>query len=73
MKEDERILGDGEFAQSVLESAKEQVEKRYRLKAQGYDLEKLALRVSRIVGMDTEQVWAPGKHPMTVKARCLLC
>jgi hypothetical protein len=73
MKGDERILGDGEFTQSVLDSAKEQVEQRYRLKAQDYNLDKIALRVSTILGLEPEQVWAQGKHPMTVKARSLLC
>jgi len=73
MKGDERILGDGEFTQSVLDSAKEQVEQRYRLEAQGYNLDKAALRVSTVLGLDPEQIWAPGKHPMTVKARSLLC
>jgi hypothetical protein len=32
---DERILGDGEFTQSVLDEAKERLEERYRLQAQG--------------------------------------
>jgi hypothetical protein len=71
MKGDERILGDGEFAQSVLDAAKEQYEDRYLLKAQGYDLDKVAKRVSTLLGIKPEQVWAPGKHPLTVKARSL--
>jgi REP element-mobilizing transposase RayT len=73
MKGDERILGDGEFAQSVLDAAKEQYEDRYLLKAQGYDLDKVAKRVSTLLGIKPEQVWAPGKHPLTVKARSLVC
>jgi REP element-mobilizing transposase RayT len=73
IKGDERILGDGDFTQSVLDSAKEQVEQRYRLKAQGYDLDKVALRVSNVLEMEQAQIWAPGKHPKTVKARSLLC
>jgi putative transposase len=32
-------------------------------------LEKIAIRV----GVDPEQVWAAGKHPITVKARSLMC
>jgi REP element-mobilizing transposase RayT len=73
MKGDERILGDGDFTQSVLDSAKEQFEQRYHLKAQGYNLDKIALRVSNVLGVEPKQVWAAGKHPMTVKARSLLC
>jgi putative transposase len=73
MKGDERILGDGEFAQSVLDAAKEQYEERYLLQAQGHDLETVAQRVSALLGINPEQVWASGKHPLTVKARSLLC
>ena len=73
MKSDERILGDGEFTQAILDRAQEHLEERYRLKAQGYDLEKVTLRVSSELGIDAEQVWRAGKHPLTVKARSLLC
>ena len=73
MKSDERILGDGEFAQTVLDEAKERFEERYRLRAQGYDLGKVTDRVSSELGIDPEQVWSYGKHPLTVKARSLLC
>ncbi len=72
MKSDERILGDGEFAQFVLDEAKERLEERYELKTQGYDLDKVTIRVSSELGIDPEQVWMPGKHPITVKARSLL-
>ncbi len=73
MKSDERILGDGDFTQSVLDEAKERLEERYRLQAQGYDLEKVTIRVSSELGIDPERVWMAGKHPLTVKARSLLC
>jgi len=73
MKSDERILGDGEFTQFVLDKAKERLEERYRLQAQGYDLNKVALRVSSELGIDPAQVWSYGKHPLTVKARSLFC
>jgi REP element-mobilizing transposase RayT len=73
MKGDERILGDGEFAQTILDAAKEKYEESYRLQAQGYDLDKVAKRVGAILGIEPEQVWAAGKQPITVKARSLLC
>ncbi len=73
MKSDERILGDGEFTQFVLNEARERLEERYPLKAQGYDLDKVTIRVSSALGIVPEQVWLPGKHPLTVKARSLLC
>ena len=62
MKSDERILGDVEFAQFVLDDAKGRLEERYRLKTQGYDLDKVAIRVSSELGINPQQVWRPGKH-----------
>jgi putative transposase len=73
IKSDERILGDGEFTQFVLDEAKERIEERYGLQVQGYDIDKVTIRVSSELGIDPEQVWTPGKHPITVKARSLLC
>ena len=73
MKSDERILGDGEFTQFVLDEARERLEERYRLQAQGYDLDKVTLRVSSELGIDPEQVWRYGKNRLTVRARSLLC
>ena len=69
MKSDERILGDGEFTQFVLDEARERLQERYGLQAQGYDLDKVTIRVSSELGIDPEQVCEPGKHPITVKAR----
>ena len=66
-------MGDGEFAQSVLNEARERLEERYRLRSEGYDLDKVTLRVSYELGIEPEQVWRSGKHPLTVKARSLLC
>ena len=73
MKSDERILGDGEFTQAVLDQAQERLEERYRLEVLGYDLEKVTMRVSSELGIDPEKVWRAGKYPLTVKARSLLC
>ena len=36
-------------------------------------MEKVTIRVSSELGIDPEQVWTVGKHPITVKARSLMC
>jgi putative transposase len=36
-------------------------------------LEKITIRISSELVVDPEQVWAAGKHPITVKARSLMC
>lgn len=73
MKGDERILGDGEFVRQSLRQANEQLERKYRVRSQGYDIEKIAGRVGRLMEIPIEQVFAPGKNRHRVKARSLLC
>ena len=70
---DERILGDGDFVEQVLCQAQEHMEKRYELQAHGYDLDKIAERVSEAMGLDQSEIWAPGKERKRVNARSLLC
>ena len=72
-KGDERILGDGDFVESVLAQAKEGFERKYRLKAKGVDVKTITRRVAEIMAIEPDQVWAQGKQPKTVKARSLLC
>ena len=66
-------LGDGEFVEKVLAQAQEAFERKYRLKAKGIDIDKVAERVAEIVGIDPAEVWAAGKQPKLVQARSLLC
>jgi len=72
-KGDERILGDGEFVESVLSQAREAFEEKYRLKAEGVDVENIAERVAEIVGIPVSEIWCSGKQPERVLARDLLC
>jgi hypothetical protein len=73
MKGDERILGDGEFVQSVLDAAKEQYDERCRVQSNSCDYDRVVNCVATLLEIQPEQVSAPGKHPLTVKARSLLC
>ena len=70
---DERILGDGDFVEQVLAQAQEQMERRYELQARGYDLDKIAKRVSQVMGLELSEIWAPGKERKRVNARSVLC
>jgi REP element-mobilizing transposase RayT len=72
-KSDERILGDSDFVQSVLSAQDEQLEARYRLEAQGYNFSYALSRVAQLSGLDTEQIIRPGKQPLRLYARSLLC
>ncbi len=42
LKSDERVLGDSDFVERVLKIADESLERKYHLKSQGYDIDKLA-------------------------------
>jgi hypothetical protein len=70
---DERILGDSGFVESVLTQRNEAYERRYELKRRGYDLERIARRVSEITGIDEEEVYSRGRQKDRVKARSILC
>jgi len=72
-KADERILGDGNFVEQALAQAQEQIEKKYVLQANGYDLDKVASRVSKVMGLELSGVWAQGRERKRVEARSLLC
>jgi REP element-mobilizing transposase RayT len=72
-KADERLLGDGDFVQQVLDNAKEEMARKYALQAQGVNLEYIGKRVSEIFEMPPQELWLPGKHRKRVQARSLLC
>jgi hypothetical protein len=73
MKGDERILGRGEFAESVLKSAEENWERRHAIRALGYDFEWLTVKVAEICGLTSRELLTGGKERKSVQARSLLC
>ena len=72
-KADERILGDGDFVSTTLQHANERFEKKYKLRAEGYDIESVAERVAELLGMEPNQVISNSKNRPAVKARGLVC
>lgn len=72
-KSDERILGDSDFVQSVLERENEHLEGRYRLKRLGYDFDRVVGRVAQLFEMKKDEILRPGKQPEKVRARSLVC
>ena len=73
IKGDERILGDSDFVESVLEEQNERLVRRHQLQAQGVDFDRIMNRVAKIFHLKPEQVLNSGKQPQLVKARSLLC
>jgi REP element-mobilizing transposase RayT len=73
VKGDERILGDTDFVTSALEAGQEQMERKYRYKARGYDFAWLVERVGELLDMTPEEVLRKGKYPEAVIARSVVC
>ena len=73
LKGDERILGDSDFVQEILNAANENMEKQYELRAKGYDFNKILERVGSLFGLKPENMLIPSKHRIRVKARSLIC
>ncbi len=73
LKGDERILGESDFVKEVLSEQKEQLERRYKLEAHGYDIGRVVEKVSEVFEIEPEKIWKPGNQPLRVKARSLVC
>jgi hypothetical protein len=61
-RNDERILGDGDFVGRVLLSAEETMKKHYEYRSRGINLDAVAARVSEVLGMEAEEVWRKGRY-----------
>ena len=73
LKSDERILGESDFVETVLNQQDEDLERRYWYRAAGYDLDKIIERVVDLLDMPTGDILQPGKQPKRVQARSLVC
>ena len=72
-KGDELILGDSGFVKKVLAHAKDNFERKYHLKSNGFNVEKVLGRVAELLDLKLEQVLAVGKYKKTIAACSLLC
>ena len=76
VKSDERILGDSDFVKEVLGSASEDMNRdmnrKFRLKSEGYTFETAVDRVSEIFDIPGHEILSSGKQPQKVKARSVL-
>jgi hypothetical protein len=67
------LLGDGNFVQAVLENCQQELERRYRFQARGYDFDWLVGQVASLLNLDYGVVTRRGRYPNTVEARSVLC
>jgi putative transposase len=66
-------VGDGDFVESILKAAKEQMERKYDLRARGFNLAEVAVRLAEVLGVAQKKVWAAGRHKEVIQARSLMC
>ena len=70
---DERILGDNDFVDGALATAREQIERRERLRARGHDFAWILQRVAATAGLRPADLLTPSKIPTRVEHRSMLC
>ena len=58
---------------TVPKQAREQLERRYHLKTNGYDFEAVVKRVVNLLGFEPNQVVTNSKGKQAVKAQSLVC
>ena len=73
VKADQRILGSGDFVETVLKESKAWLSRKYNLAAQGYNLKKVINRASSLLNMKPEEIMRSGKYRDVVSARSLVC
>ena len=71
-KGDERILGESRFVGEVLKASEEAMERKYGLRAEGFDLERIIERVAALFGMSVEEIKSTGKYRSGVAARSVV-
>jgi putative transposase len=70
---DERILGDSDFVQAALAAGQECLARNYSYRWDGWDFDRLVMRVSEVLKIDSVRVTQKGRYPDVVAARSLLC
>ena len=73
MKGDERILGQGDFVESVLKAAQQNLDRKSIIRASGYDFDWLVDRVLDLFGLTFKELLTGGKQRKMVQARSVLC
>jgi REP element-mobilizing transposase RayT len=73
IKSDQRILGESDFVQDVLSESEENFTRKYKLKSQGYNFEKLVDNVASLFHLKKEYITGRGRQKDRVQSRDLVC
>jgi putative transposase len=70
---DERILGEGDFVETLLKAAQENLDRKSVIQSQGYDFGWLTNRVTDIFGLTPKELLTGGTQRKALKTRSVLC
>jgi REP element-mobilizing transposase RayT len=70
---DERILGNGDFVEKVLQVSEQQLARKEQLKKEGWNLERLAREVCSHFGIKKEMLQRKGRSNDSSSARSVIC
>jgi len=73
LKSDERILGDSDSVEEVLDAAQEKMETVSLYRPKGLDLDWVAQMAADLLQTDLAELWKGGKKSTTVQVRSLVC
>jgi len=73
LKGDERILGDSDFVQSVLQNQNEDLERKYRLQVAGINFKAVVEEVADMYQLEPESLLVPGGRGLLAMGRALIC
>ena len=73
IKGDQRILGGHDFVTEVLAESEDQFSRKYKLRAIGYDFEKILERTCNLFQVEKDYVFGKGRQKDRVMARDLIC
>jgi REP element-mobilizing transposase RayT len=71
-KSDERLLGDSDFVDTVLKAADEELDRKYRIQAEGWDFEAALSRVCELFNLTRSEVLSVSKQRKRAVARSVL-
>lgn len=69
---DQRILGDQDFVEHTLKKAEEQIDRREKLKKEGWDIDKVAREVCALMGVKKEDIKRLSKRSKIAQAKSLV-
>ena len=73
MASDERILGSGRFVERLISEAEQKQKETLRLRKKVLDLDEFADRVSKLQGIERDELMMGSRKKEVVKARKILC